>query len=166
MSTTERNEADHVEDRADAAVHEPDSPAAGSRRSLLGAFTGCFALAASGLFLAEELVEEVEAAQHPVQRVQRREEQRRSNRRRQAHHRHKRRHHDKGKPRGGSFGSRGIEFRVEGARFRPSKIDFYRDHFTIDHGSSAVLEDSKTIEPGARATFQTKYSAAFLFDLT
>jgi hypothetical protein len=54
-----------------------------SRRHLLGAAAGGFALATSGLLVPEWLVDEAEAGEHPVRRIQGRKEQQRQKR----HHR-------------------------------------------------------------------------------
>ena len=144
---------------------EKDLPASQvrNRRSLLGAFTGGFVLAGIGIFLPEWAVQEARSAQHPVTHVQQHKNKRRNKRRHQLHHRRTQRRHGNGTTRGGSFGFRGIEFRVEQSGFRPAIIAFYTDRFSIDNGSSTVLEATKTIEPGSRATFQTRYPKAFLW---
>jgi hypothetical protein len=88
----------------DAAEREPEARQAGSRRWLLGAAAGSFALAASGLVLPIWLVEEAEAAEYPVRRIQRRKDQRRKKRRNELQHRREvQRRQDDEKPRGRDF---------------------------------------------------------------
>ena len=61
-----------------------------TRRGLLSAVTGGFALATGGLLLPDWLVDETEADNHPVRRIQHRKERKRQ---KQRHHRHHRRNH-------------------------------------------------------------------------
>jgi hypothetical protein len=69
--------ASHFDAKDQGSAAEPaEARLAGSRRSLL-AGAGGFAFAASGLLLPDWLVEEAEADNHPVRRIQQRKEKRR-----------------------------------------------------------------------------------------
>jgi hypothetical protein len=98
--TSEPNDSSHDEK---AEPHGPEAML--TRRTLLGAAAGGFALAASGLLLPERLVPDAAADDHPVRRVQgRKDDQRGQRRRRLERRREQDRRHDKDKNNDGQVG--------------------------------------------------------------
>jgi hypothetical protein len=82
---------DQWADRDGTAESEAARGTVVSRRLLLGGAAGGFALATSRLLLPDWLVEEAQADNHPIRRVQQRQERRRHKRGDQRHRRHERR---------------------------------------------------------------------------
>lgn len=103
-----------------------------SRRSLLGAAAGGFALAASGLLLPAWLSDDAEAADHPSGKVQHRA----GKRRQRGHHRAKQqrreqdRRSDSPAPQGGR--RKNIQFNIHNDRPNPSGVSI---HIYVDEGS-------------------------------
>jgi hypothetical protein len=123
VSTTR---CDDWEDQDGAGERDREAQPAWSRRAVLGAAAGGFALAASGLLLPEWLVEEAEADNHPVRRSQGREErkrQKRHNQHTQHHDRDSRRDDDK--PPGRDLDFKDIKFVVGVLGGQPVKVAFY-----------------------------------------
>jgi hypothetical protein len=133
------------QERDDTAEDAPVPRDAGSRRRLLSGAAGGLALATSGLLLPDWLVEEAEADNHPVRRVQDRKEKKRQKFRNQL----ERRHH-KSRRNGGQESSSpgiiqlGIQFLV-GATDGPHWVELYRhaDFFS----DKLELADAQNISP-------------------
>lgn len=120
MNTRSEVQGQAWDDTAEDA-NEPRNT--GSRRSLLSGAAGGLVLATSGLFLPNWLVEETEADDAPVRRVQQRKEQKRERRRNQSHDdRQRRRRHDKGR---GGVGFRGVEINFSNYAFPPVDVEFW-----------------------------------------
>lgn len=104
----------------------------GSRRRLLGAAAGRFALAASGLLLPAWLSEDAEAADHPSGKVRRRA----GKRQQRKHHNRKQQRQDQDRqessaePRGNR--RKNIQFNIHNDRPQPNGVTI---HLYVDEGS-------------------------------
>lgn len=96
----------------DPGTCAPEARTTGSRRLLLGAAAGGLAMTASGLWLPPRLVEEAEAADHPVGNVQNRRRRKRDKRRRQLKQRRDQRDDRRDAP-GSGFRFRTVETEVQ-----------------------------------------------------
>jgi hypothetical protein len=129
-------------------VDENATPIAGeesglNRRRLLDAAVGGFALVASGLLVPGRLVEETEAADHPVRGIQRRKEQRR-----------KRVRHEKRRRRtqGANNGSRAPGAIIDGIRWGlyseagAFEVEFWdsRNHYESRHVQNFEFVELRT----------------------
>lgn len=100
------------DDRDDPGTSAPEARITGSRRLLLGAAAGGLAMTASGLWLPPRLVEDAEAADHPVGNVQNRRLRKRGKRRRQVKQRRDQRDDRRDAP-GSGFRFRTVETEVQ-----------------------------------------------------
>jgi hypothetical protein len=143
------------------AEREPEVRQAGSRRWLLGAAAGGFGLAASGLVLPDWLIEEAEADNHPVRRIQKRKAQRRKKHRTGLEHRREvQRRQDDGQDKGrGGVIFDGIWFDV---------TNYWGTTITVEFWVQATDETFKkeptiTINNGRSDSFLTGEAEAFLW---
>ena len=121
MNTTSEVRGQARDDTVEDASEPRNS---GSRRSLLSGAAGGLVLATSGLFLPDWLLDEAEADNAPVRRVQQRKAQRRKRRRNQSDSGRKRRQHGHDKGRGG-VGFRGLQISFSNTNFSSSDIQFW-----------------------------------------
>jgi hypothetical protein len=148
---------DEPDDRESTAA--PDT----TRRRLLRAATGGFALATSGLLVPAWLSEHAAADAHPVRRIQHRKDQRRTKHRHKLQHRRKARQRTQ-RGRNQALPTailRGIQFTV-GVRGIARTVEVYvHPSEFLDTGMK--LFDWKIADPGAPITTQTSRGFAALW---
>ncbi len=155
MNSTSEVQGQACDNTAEDA-NEPRN--SGGRRCLLGGAAGGLVLAASGLFLPDRLLEEAEAGNSPVRRVQQRKERTRERRRNQSHDgRKRRRRQDQDKGRGGDV-FRGVQIDFHNNTFRTLDIEFWVHEPFIWRKKEAVPTLEETFLSGQ--TIWTPYSGS------
>jgi hypothetical protein len=152
-ATIDWNEQDSMAEREAAARQ------AGSRRALLGAAAGGFALAASGLVLPDWLVAEA-AENHPARRILRRKAQKRKKRRNERARREQQGRQDDGQDKGrGGLLLDGIWFDVTNYRGTVITVEFWVE----DLNDTWKQESTIQINNGRSDSFLTGEAEAFLW---
>jgi hypothetical protein len=134
-----------------------------SRRGLLSAAVGGFALAASGLFLPETVEETLARKGAYSGKLGGRRKKDRRGRDKNRDRGEKKDKPNEDKPRGNIYALDRIKFNVEVAGSRPVKVDHY--YLLSTHkGTRLALSESRTLAPGSSATLSAGDLAALWID--